>query len=128
MTLPAMIYEGSVKNVRGEKGKAPYIFEFSDRYSIFDWGQMPDLLTDKGASLAFMGWFFFMFGPGFGILASDHGPVFQRLKSRWVRGGAIVGAAYGLYKVLVSDCYELKHPPQREPRRPRAGPRGARPA
>lgn len=59
MTLPAMIYEGSVKNVRGEKGKAPYMFEFSDRYSIFDWGQMPDLLTDKGASLAFMGWFFF---------------------------------------------------------------------
>ncbi|MDE1153269.1 MAG: phosphoribosylaminoimidazolesuccinocarboxamide synthase [Micavibrio sp.] len=57
--LPEIIYEGSVKNVRGEKDKAPYIFEFSDRYSIFDWGQMPDMLTDKGASLAFMGWFFF---------------------------------------------------------------------
>lgn len=59
MTLPGIIYEGSVKNVRGEEGKEPYIFEFSDRYSIFDWGQMPDLLSDKGASLAFMGWFFF---------------------------------------------------------------------
>ncbi len=57
--LPEIIYEGSVKNVRGVKGKAPYIFEFSDRYSIFDWGQMPELLNDKGAALAFMGWFFF---------------------------------------------------------------------
>lgn len=59
MSLPAVIYEGSVKNVRGEEGKSPYVFEFSDRYSIFDWGQMPDLLNGKGAALAFMGWFFF---------------------------------------------------------------------
>src|SRR5690606_7324001 len=27
-------------------------FEFSDRYSIFDWGEMPDLLQGKGVSLA----------------------------------------------------------------------------
>lgn len=57
--LPELIYEGSVKNVRGTKGVEPYIFEFSDRYSIFDWGQMPETLNDKGAALAFMGWFFF---------------------------------------------------------------------
>ena len=56
--LPELLYEGSVKNVRGVLNKSPYIFEFSDRYSIFDWGQMPDLLEDKGKSLAFMGWFF----------------------------------------------------------------------
>lgn len=61
MTLPNILYTGSVKNVRGEEGVSPYIFEFSDRYSIFDWGQMPDLLADKGAALAFMGWFFFDF-------------------------------------------------------------------
>jgi phosphoribosylaminoimidazole-succinocarboxamide synthase len=59
MALPEIIYEGSVKNVRGVRGQSPYVFEFSDRYSIFDWGQMPDQLNDKGASLAFMGWFFF---------------------------------------------------------------------
>ncbi|MBI1216676.1 MAG: hypothetical protein GC185_12770 [Alphaproteobacteria bacterium] len=59
MALPEIIYEGSVKNVRGVRGQSPYVFEFSDRYSIFDWGQMPDQLSDKGASLAFMGWFFF---------------------------------------------------------------------
>lgn len=28
------------------------IFEFSDRYSVFDWGEMPDQIDDKGASLA----------------------------------------------------------------------------
>ncbi|MDP2206541.1 MAG: phosphoribosylaminoimidazolesuccinocarboxamide synthase, partial [Alphaproteobacteria bacterium] len=59
--LPPMIYEGSVKNVRGTAGAAPYIFEFSDRYSIFDWGQMPDLLDGKGAALAWMSDFFFRF-------------------------------------------------------------------
>lgn len=59
MTLPAVLYQGSVKNVRGVKGKDPYVFEFSDRYSIFDWGEMPDQLEGKGESLAFMSWFFF---------------------------------------------------------------------
>jgi phosphoribosylaminoimidazole-succinocarboxamide synthase len=61
MTLPAVLYQGSVKNVRGVKGKDPYVFEFSDRYSIFDWGEMPDHLEGKGEALAFMGWFFFNF-------------------------------------------------------------------
>ena len=60
-SLPEMLYEGSVKNVRGVKGQSPYVFEFSDRYSIFDWGQMPDQLNGKGESLAFMGNFFFDF-------------------------------------------------------------------
>jgi phosphoribosylaminoimidazole-succinocarboxamide synthase len=59
MSLPAILYQGSVKNVRGIKGKGPYVFEFSDRYSIFDWGQMPDNLVHKGEALAFMAWFFF---------------------------------------------------------------------
>jgi len=59
--LPPMLYEGSVKNVRGAAGVSPYIFEFSDRYSIFDWGQMPDLLDGKGAALAWMSDFFFRF-------------------------------------------------------------------
>jgi phosphoribosylaminoimidazole-succinocarboxamide synthase len=61
MNLPEILYQGSVKNVRGVKGQSPYIFEFSDRYSIFDWGQMPDQLNGKGESLAFMGNFFFDF-------------------------------------------------------------------
>ncbi len=57
--LPEIIYKGSVKDVRGKTGVSPYIFEYSDRYSIYDWGQMPDLLAHKGECLAFLAWFFF---------------------------------------------------------------------
>jgi len=59
MSLPNILFTGSVKNVRGEKGQSPYIFEFSDRYSVFDWGAMPDELEGKGKSLAYMAWMFF---------------------------------------------------------------------
>jgi len=31
------------------------IFVFSDRYSVFDWGEMPDSIEDKGKALAVMG-------------------------------------------------------------------------
>ncbi|OKY79185.1 MAG: Phosphoribosylaminoimidazolesuccinocarboxamide (SAICAR) synthase PurC [Candidatus Methanohalarchaeum thermophilum] len=31
------------------------VFEFSDRYSVFDWGEMPDKIPKKGASLCLMG-------------------------------------------------------------------------
>ena len=34
-------------------------FSFSDRYSVFDWGKMPDLITYKGKALCIMGAFFF---------------------------------------------------------------------
>jgi phosphoribosylaminoimidazole-succinocarboxamide synthase len=30
-------------------------FHFSDRYSVFDWGEMPDTIKDKGAALCIMG-------------------------------------------------------------------------
>jgi phosphoribosylaminoimidazole-succinocarboxamide synthase len=30
-------------------------FHFSDRYSVFDWGEMPDLIEGKGAALCIMG-------------------------------------------------------------------------
>lgn len=59
MDKAGFIYRGSVKDIRGEVGKSPYIFEFSDRYSVFDWGEMPDHLNGKGEALAFMSWFLF---------------------------------------------------------------------
>ncbi len=34
-------------------------FEFTDAYSVFDWGQMPDPIPDKGAALCTMGAFNF---------------------------------------------------------------------
>ena len=30
------------------------IFTFSDRYSVFDWGEMPDHIPNKGAALCMM--------------------------------------------------------------------------
>ncbi len=35
------------------------IFQFSNRYSVFDWGKMPDLIPNKGSSLALMTTHFF---------------------------------------------------------------------
>ncbi len=34
-------------------------FYYSDRYSVFDWGEMPDSIKDKGKALCMMGAFFF---------------------------------------------------------------------
>jgi len=34
-------------------------FVFSDRYSVFDWGEMPDYLNNKGAALCLIGAYFF---------------------------------------------------------------------
>ena len=59
MSLPDIIYKGSVKNIRGVEGVSPYIFEYSDRYSVYDWGEMPDHLQGKGDALCFLAWFFF---------------------------------------------------------------------
>jgi hypothetical protein len=34
-------------------------FHFSDRYSVFDWGEMPDLIENKGKALCMIGAHFF---------------------------------------------------------------------
>ena len=52
-----MLYQGSVKNLY-EAGDN-VLFEYSDRYSLFDWGEMPDHLEKKGIALAMMGHLFF---------------------------------------------------------------------
>ncbi len=60
VNLP-LLYSGSVKDVHGVEGQDPYIFSFSNRYSIFDWGEMPNLLEGKGEALAVMGDLFFRY-------------------------------------------------------------------
>jgi len=55
---------GSVKEIeiieKAEENKMGIgRFHFSDRYSVFDWGQMPDLIEGKGSSLCIVGAFFF---------------------------------------------------------------------
>jgi phosphoribosylaminoimidazole-succinocarboxamide synthase len=49
-------YEGSVKNVFSNPKEPEFLwFAFTDQYSVFDWGKMPDLIANKGTSLALMG-------------------------------------------------------------------------
>lgn len=54
----------SVKDFRitrepGEQRLGEGLFWFSDRYSVFDWGEMPDKIKGKGSSLCTMGAFNF---------------------------------------------------------------------
>ncbi len=56
---PDLAYSGSVKDIYGPDQEGYLYFRFSDRYSIFDWGEMPDQLPDKGNALAVMGDLFF---------------------------------------------------------------------
>lgn len=60
--LPPVTFTGSVKDIRQDVnengsgiGNGTMVFEYSDRYSIFDWGEMPDKLEEKGKALAAMG-------------------------------------------------------------------------
>ena len=51
---------GSVKDLQVIKKPTPQAmgvgrFQFSDRYSVFDWGEMPDHIEGKGAALCLMG-------------------------------------------------------------------------
>lgn len=54
-----LIYAGSVKNLLQAKDPAQLWFEYTDDYSVFDWGKMPDTIPGKGEALARLGeWFF----------------------------------------------------------------------
>lgn len=55
---------GSVKDLKvieppREDAPGRGVFYFSDRYSVFDWGEMPDLIPGKGESIAVLGAYFF---------------------------------------------------------------------
>lgn len=55
---------GSVKDLEILESPSPEspgrgIFHFSDRYSVFDWGEMPEKIHRKGEALAMMGAFTF---------------------------------------------------------------------
>ncbi|MBI3544320.1 MAG: hypothetical protein HY075_13700 [Deltaproteobacteria bacterium] len=56
--MAKLVYEGSVKNL-WEASQDKLEFEYTDAYSVFDWGRMPDSLGHKGASLAALGAHFF---------------------------------------------------------------------
>ncbi len=55
-----LVYEGSVKRVfKSQERPDRLFFHFTDDYSVFDWGKMPDTIENKGRALAKMGAFFF---------------------------------------------------------------------
>lgn len=79
---------GSVKDL--EVVKAPTKdkmgigrFHFSDRYSVFDWGEMPDHIPGKGAALCLIGAYMFERLEGEGIRTHYRGLVDE--SSRFVR-------------------------------------------
>jgi phosphoribosylaminoimidazole-succinocarboxamide synthase len=47
-----LLYEGSVKRIYSTEASANLVFEFTDDYSVFDWGKMPDTIPQKGVGLA----------------------------------------------------------------------------
>jgi phosphoribosylaminoimidazole-succinocarboxamide synthase len=49
---------GSVKDVK-DLGNGMLGFTFSDRYSVFDWGEMPNTIPNKGAALCMQSAYFF---------------------------------------------------------------------
>lgn len=58
------IYTGSVKNLRVKRRTTVnkpgvILFEFTDDYSVFDYGKMPDSIPGKGASAAICSAYFF---------------------------------------------------------------------
>jgi len=56
------LYRGSVKDLLGPieiQGSSALVFEYSDAYSVFDWGRMPDFLSRKGEALAVLAADFF---------------------------------------------------------------------
>jgi len=59
-----VLYRGSVKNIRvvtQPRRSAPgrYLFEFTDDYSVFDYGKMPDAIRGKGCAIAMMSAYLF---------------------------------------------------------------------
>jgi phosphoribosylaminoimidazole-succinocarboxamide synthase len=60
-SLPMTVaYEGSVKRVLSSTAETDRLwFDFTDDYSVFDWGKMPDTIQNKGRALTLMGAFFF---------------------------------------------------------------------
>lgn len=63
---------GSVKDLKvlepaSENKNGTGRFIYSDRYSVFDWGEMPDQIDNKGAAIAILGAYFFEKLEGMGI-------------------------------------------------------------
>ncbi len=57
MSSANMLYRGSVKDIYKEGDNL--LFKYSNRYSVFDWGEMPNEIPQKGEALAALASLFF---------------------------------------------------------------------
>jgi phosphoribosylaminoimidazole-succinocarboxamide synthase len=77
---------GSVKDLQVIQKPTPAAlgvgrFLFSDRYSVFDWGEMPDHIEGKGAALCLMGAYCFEQLEGMGVKTHYRGLVDEKGKA-----------------------------------------------
>ena len=77
---------GSVKDLEIVKNPTRDVmglgrFHFSDRYSVFDWGEMPDHIQGKGAALCIMGAYCFERLEGKGVKTHYRGLVDENSKA-----------------------------------------------
>ena len=105
--LPPIIHRGSVKNIRRDENSEDLFFEYTDGYSVFDWGTMPNMLNGKGRSLAAMADIFFnLLGSAkswknFKFADCIQPPLLKKLKTQGLKhhGLGLVKEHPSLYKV-----------------------------
>lgn len=68
----SLLYRGSVKDIY-EKG-TDLVFKYSNRYSVFDWGEMPNEIPQKGQCLALLAGYFFDYLKDKGVGSHYIGP------------------------------------------------------
>lgn len=102
-----LIYKGSVKDLYQKNDHL--VFDYSNRYSIFDWGEMPDEIPHKGEALASMAASFFEYLVKKGIpshfvsMAGTHSIEVQSVdvhRPQWVDGHY----DYSFYKTNPTNC------------------------
>ncbi|WP_413943195.1 phosphoribosylaminoimidazolesuccinocarboxamide synthase [Bdellovibrio sp. HCB-162] len=102
-----LIYKGSVKDLY--KNEAHLVFQYSNRYSIFDWGEMPDEVPYKGEALASMAASFFEYLAKKGIPSHFISSVAANaievqsvnvLRPKWIEGRY----DYSIYEDVPTNC------------------------
>lgn len=102
-----LVYKGSVKDLY--KNNDQLVFKYSNRYSIFDWGEMPDEIPHKGEALASMAASFFEYLAKKGIPSHFVGTVnpntievkaVKVLRPSWTEGHY----DYSMYKDRPTHC------------------------
>jgi hypothetical protein len=111
--MALLILVGVVPSVRAQQSDAAVVARFRDRpapapqRSETACFNKPAFVVMNAGFGAISGWFVFMFG-ALGIMASDHGSVYRRARNRFMIGGALIGAGYGLYHAIADDCIVIR--------------------